>query len=290
MLPQITPTTGRPSKLEGADLRGLREFGYGKTEFAQACALFERFTGMTMIKRKRDLVYGRLIRRLRATGETSFETYLARVERDKGEAEHFVNSLTTNLTSFFREAHHFPILAEHATRKRSGRRYRVWCAAASTGEEPYSIAMTLAQAHGLLPSPAEVIATDIDTNVLSSAREGTYSEERVASLDGSALRDFFLRGKGKHVGKVRVIEALRKSIVFRQQNLLGGRWSVNGPFDAIFLRNVMIYFDRDSQVKTLEKIHSHLADDGLLFTGHAESLFYASHLFKAVNANVYRKR
>ena len=264
--------------------RGPREFEYNEGDFARAAALFKRYTGMATLERKRDLVYSRLIRRVRLTGSGTFRVYLKKVSQDEREAEQFVNALTTNLTYFFREKHHFPILADHAACA-TGHRYRVWSAASSTGEEPYSIAITLAR----LRIGAEIVATDLDTNVLKTAREGMYSEAHGASLTPDVLQAYFLRGKGLNEGRIRVTEALRKSIAFEQLNLLRPDWCVRGKFDAIFLRNVMIYFDRPSQLAVLARLAEHLHDEGLLFTGHAESLFYASQLFRPVGPTVYKK-
>jgi chemotaxis protein methyltransferase CheR len=279
-----SPTAHRP-----VDLREIREFPFAESDFAQACSLFEQLTGMTMVRRKVDLVYGRLIRRLRARSVHSFASYFEIVRRDPLESEQFVNALTTNLTSFFREPQHFPILRDHALKVKPKGELRVWCAAASTGEEPYSIAITLAETYGSAPPPAQIVATDLDTNVLRAAREGIYDGERIAKLDPTMLKKYFLRGKGPNRGRACVAAEIRDSVSFAPLNLLSNDWSVKSPFDAIFLRNVLIYFNRTEQLKVISRVAGYLVDDGLLFTGHSESLFYASHLFRAIGPTVYRK-
>lgn len=283
----MPPVTGKRSKLKTAALKSLREFDFTEADFAQAQDLLHKLTGMTMGARKGDLVYSRLVRRIRSTGAGSFPGYLQLVRSDGAESEHFVNALTTNLTSFFREPHHFPILGGHALRSKPQGGYRVWCAAASTGEEPYTIAIALANAYGTSSPPVRITATDLDTNVLATARNGIYDEARITSLDRSLLATHFLRGKNGKSGQVRVSAALRERIEFKQLNLLGATWPLAGPFDAIFLRNVLIYFDRPAQLKTLRRLAGHLAPGGLLFTGHSESLFYASDIFRPVGPTVY---
>src|SRR5690349_11326315 len=201
------------------------------------------------------MVYSRLARRLRATGIHSFGKYLDDLEGGRlgEEWESFTNALTTNLTSFFREAHHFPLLADHVNglRGRESGPLTIWCSASSTGEEPYSIAMTLCEAFNTLNPPVQIIATDIDTNVLATASEGMYGVERIEKMSEERLKRFFLKGKGRHEGMVRVRPELRQLVTFRQLNLLSDNWALNGQFDAIFCRNVMIYFDKDTQRKIL---------------------------------------
>jgi chemotaxis protein methyltransferase CheR len=282
-------TIGTRSNLNGHE-DGLREVSFTREDFAQTVGLLQQLTGMVIRERKRDLVYGRIMRRLRATGTASFSEYLDRVRSDEVEAEQFVNALTTNLTSFFREAHHFPVLADHALRAKPNGNLHVWCAASSTGEEPYSIAITLAQAYGTVPPPATILATDLDTNVLHTAREGVYDVERVKNVPPDVLKAFFLKGKGENAGRVRVSRAVRESVVFERMNLLGTQFPPKRRFDAIFLRNVLIYFKREDQREVLQRIAATLADDGILITGHSESLFYAGDLFKTVGSTVYCRR
>jgi chemotaxis protein methyltransferase CheR len=243
--------------------------------------------GINLNDNKKDMVYSRLGRRLRAMGLKSFQDYLTRVEQDQGdEWEAFINSLTTNLTAFFREPHHFPLLKEHVLSLRK-RPIRLWCSASSTGEEPYTMAMTMVDAFGTYKPPVEIIATDIDTNVLSKAEAGIYPLERVEKLPKDILKRFFLKGIGGNEGYVQVRRELRDLISFRRLNLLDDRWPINGAFDAIFCRNVMIYFDKSTQYKILERFAPMLEAHGVLFAGHSESLHHASDIFRLRGKTVY---
>jgi chemotaxis protein methyltransferase CheR len=266
---------------------GLKEFDFTPRDFDRVRALIYRRAGIALAPGKQEMVYSRLARRLRAVGMQSFESYLDRLERsgDDAEWEAFTNSLTTNLTSFFREEHHFPILGEHVRRREA---VQVWCCASSTGEEPYSIAMTLCEAYGSLTPPAQILATDIDTNVLATAEAGVYPMERVERLSPERLRRFFLKGTGGKAGLVRVRPELRKLITFRQLNLLDASWQVSSGFDAIFCRNVMIYFDKPTQGRILERFAPLMKSDGLLFAGHSENFLYVTDAFKLRAKTVYQ--
>jgi chemotaxis protein methyltransferase CheR len=236
---------------------------------------------------KQDMVYGRIARRIRIKRLNSFSEYLLQLESDPGEWEEFVNSLTTNLTSFFREGYHFPILADYL-REHGGRRIKLWCGAASTGEEPYSMAITAIQALG--PNPAvEIVATDIDTKVLAEAEAAVYPYERVKRLAEDKLA-FFLRGTGTNAGKVKVRPEVRNLVTFRKQNLLDQQWAVQGPFDVIFCRNVLIYFDRPTQRQLVERFSPLLSADGLLFIGHSETLANDRDLYTLRGQTVYEVR
>jgi chemotaxis protein methyltransferase CheR len=264
-----------------------REFLFTSKDFERIRQLIYDHAGISLNSSKQDMVYTRLARRLRATGISSFKEYLALLENgDEAEWEAFSNSLTTNLTSFFREPYHFPLLAEHL-RKQKGHPISLWCSAASTGEEPYTMAMTAVDAFGTFTPPVSIVATDIDTNVLATAEAGIYPVERVEKLSAAVVKRFFLRGKGAHAGFVRVRPELRALITFKQMNLLSPAWDVRGPFDAIFCRNVMIYFDKDTQLKILERFAPLLQPDGLLFSGHSESFHNAGHVFTLRGKTVY---
>jgi len=264
-----------------------KEFLFTQSEFERIRTLLYQHSGIKLNDSKKDMVYSRLGRRLRATGLKSFQEYLALVEQDQGdEWEAFINSLTTNLTAFFREPHHFPLLREHVLSLRK-KPLRLWCSAASTGEEPYTMAMTMIDAFGSYKPPVEIIATDIDTNVLTKAKAGIYSLERVEKLPEETLKRFFLKGIGKNVGFVQVRKELRDMISFRTLNLLDEQWSINGSFDVIFCRNVMIYFDKDTQYKILKRFAPMLESHGLLFAGHSESLHHAAEFFKLRGNTIY---
>jgi len=263
-----------------------REFRFTRADFERVRQLLYEYAGISLSDSKKDMVYARLSRRLRQRGLDSFRAYLDLVERRGEEWQAFVNALTTNLTSFFRESHHFPILAELA-RTCPRRPIRVWCSAASTGEEPYTIAMTLVDTFGSLQPPVEIIATDIDTQVLEKARAGIYSEQVVDKLPAQLVRRFFRRGTGSRAGLVRVRRELCRLVQFRQLNLLAPEWPAEGPFEAIFCRNVMIYFDKETQYKILRRFVPLLDPDGLLFAGHSESLHHAADLFRLRGRSVY---
>ena len=249
--------------------------------------LIYKRAGIALADSKQEMVYSRLARRLRATGIGSFVQYLDLLERggDVDEWEAFTNALTTNLTSFFRESHHFPILADYV--KTLKEPATVWCSASSTGEEPYSIAMTLCEAYGSLTPPAQIVATDIDTNVLATGANGVYPLERIEKMSPERVKKFFLRGKGAQEGFVRVRPELRKLVTFKQLNLLGDGWPVTGPFDVIFCRNVMIYFDKPTQSKILSRFVPMMKPHALLFAGHSENFLYVSDALKLKGKTVY---
>lgn len=262
-------------------------FTFTPRDFSRVRALIYRQAGISLSESKQEMVYSRLARRLRAKGMNSFEVYLDGLEsgRDPEEWEAFTNALTTNLTSFFREAHHFPILAEHA--RTAATPFSVWCSASSTGEEPYSIAMTLCETFNTLTPPVTIIATDIDTNVLESAARGIYTLDRLDKMPEARARRFFLRGKGDQAGMVRVRPELRQLISFQPLNLLAASWPIRGPFDAIFCRNVMIYFDKPTQSKILARFVPLMKPQGLLFAGHSENFMYVSEFLKLRGKTVY---
>ena len=262
-------------------------FTFTPRDFARVRALIYRQAGISLSESKQEMVYSRLARRLRAKNINSFDEYLNGLEhgRDSAEWEAFTNALTTNLTSFFREAHHFPILAEHARNAKAP--LSVWCSASSTGEEPYSIAMTLCEAFDTLTPPVSIIATDIDTNVLEAAADGIYTLDRLDKMPQARARRFFLRGKGERADMVRVRPELRQLITFKPLNLLAASWPVSGPLDVIFCRNVMIYFDKPTQGKILARFAPLMKPDGLLFAGHSENFMYATDAFKLRGKTVY---
>jgi len=266
-----------------------REFDFSDQDFEKVRSLIYARAGISLGPAKRDMVYSRLARRLRALGLRRFCDYLDMLQRntDDEEWEAFTNALTTNLTSFFREAHHFPILAEHVL-KHPDRGSTIWCCASSTGEEPYSIAIAVVEAFGSFTPPVSIIATDIDTQVLGKAEAGVYPMERLEKMSPERVRRFFLKGSGGREGYAKVRPELQKLISFKRLNLLDGGWPVRGPLDVIFCRNVMIYFDKQTQAKILRRFAPLLREDGLLFAGHSESLFHVSDVFQLLGRTVYR--
>lgn len=265
-----------------------RDFEFTSADFTKIRALIHRRAGISLSEHKRDMAYSRLARRLRARGLNRFCDYLELLERedDPSEWEAFTNSLTTNLTAFFRESHHFPILAEFV--KRREQPVSVWCSAASTGEEPYSIAMTLVEALGESAArSASVIATDLDTQVLAKADAGVYAFEQVKHLSPERLKRFFLKGTGAQAGRVKVRPELRAMIRFAQLNLTDADYGLTKPFDAIFCRNVMIYFDKPTQSQVLARFEPLMKPGGLLFAGHSENFTYVTQAFRLRGQTVY---
>jgi chemotaxis protein methyltransferase CheR len=264
-----------------------RDYLLTDSDFSRVRALIHQRAGIALGDQKREMVYSRLSRRLRELGMSDFTSYLnlLETERDSAEWQAFTNALTTNLTAFFREAHHFPLLAEHV--KNCTAPVSVWCSAASTGEEPYSIAMTLIEALGSRAATASVIATDIDTQVLEKAASGVYTMEQVSKLPVERLKRFFLKGSGARAGQVRIRPEVQAMVKFGQLNLLDTQWGLKEPFDAIFCRNVMIYFDKPTQNKILQRFAPLMKPHGWLFAGHSENFSYASQPFRLRGQTVY---
>ncbi|WP_432379197.1 CheR family methyltransferase [Duganella sp. P38] len=265
----------------------VKEFDFNARDFERVRGLIYKRAGISLADSKQEMVYSRLARRLRATGIDSFAKYLDQLEAGHlgEEWESFTNALTTNLTSFFREAHHFPLLAEHVKGKREP--LTIWCSASSTGEEPYSIAMTVCEAFNTLTPNCQIVATDIDTNVLATAANGVYGMDRLDKMSPERQRRFFLKGKGDREGMARVRPELRNMITFKQLNLLADSWPISGQFDAIFCRNVMIYFDKATQRKILSRFVPLMKPDALLFAGHSENFLYVSESLKLRGKTVY---
>jgi len=267
-----------------------RDFEFNDRDFRRVCELIHQRAGIALAPAKRDMVYGRLSRRLRALGMHTFQQYLDKLERDGGgEWEAFTNALTTNLTSFFREPHHFEKLREELQARANRAPLQIWSCAASTGEEPYSLAITACETFGTLAPPVRIMATDVDTQVLATGAQGVYALDRISGLDPTIKRRYFQRGTGPNVGKCRVVPALRRLIEFRQLNLLAPRYDVGGPYDALFCRNVMIYFDKPTQRAILSRLVQHMGDDGLLYTGHSENYLHAADLIQPCGRTLYRR-
>ena len=265
-----------------------REFHFTTQDFQRVRKMIYDYAGISLGDGKQELVYSRLSRRLRETGVPTFGQYLNLLEQnDAKEWGAFVNALTTNLTSFFREPHHFPILAELLQKFDRSRTIVLWCSASSTGEEPYSMAMTAIDAFNSFTPPVRIIATDLDTSVLDTARRGEYSMDRVEKLDKDLIRRFFIRGSGVQDGFVKVRPELQNMVTFRRLNLLDIAWPIRDKVDAIFCRNVMIYFDKETQLAILKKMAPLLRSEGLLFAGHSEHFYHADALFKLRGHTVY---
>ena len=266
-----------------------RQFAYTARDFDRVRQLIHAKAGIALADSKEDMVYSRLVRQLKAQACQSLGQYLDWLESSGSEDDWqaFTNALTTNLTAFFRESHHFDSLGELLQKRSRGERTLIWSAAASTGEEPYSIAMTAIEAYGSLTPPVTILATDIDTQVLETAERGIYPLERIEKLSPERQRRFFKRGSGANAGFCRVNDELRALIRFKPLNLLDPVWPMRGPFQAIFCRNVMIYFDKPTQLAIIQQIAPRMARDGLFYAGHSESFSHATHLIKPIGRTIY---
>ncbi|MCG8427680.1 MAG: protein-glutamate O-methyltransferase [Chromatiales bacterium] len=271
-----------------------REFAFTQRDFDFLRTVANQRTGIVVTDEKFDMFYSRLSRRVRALGLKSFSQYcdVIRTEQDDNEVLELVNAITTNLTSFFRENHHFEYLANTLIphlleRNAASRTIRIWSAGCSTGEEPYSLAMTLKES---VPTDwkIELLATDIDSNVLAKAASGIYQLERVSGIPKTRLRRWFVKGKGKQAGYVRLKPEVRNMIKFGQLNLMEG-WSMDAKFDVIFCRNVIIYFDKTSKTQLVNRYADSLTGDGHLFIGHSESLFKVTERFHLIGNTIYQR-
>ena len=268
------------------------EFELSNADFERVRQLIYQRAGISLHTGKQAMVYSRLSRRLRETNHRAFADYLQWLERSTGaqadaEWQEFVNCLTTNLTAFFREEHHFHALVEDLG-QRKDRQLRIWCNAASTGEEPYSLAMTVVEALGP-QARAQILCSDIDTKVLETARRGVYPANS-RGLDPARLKRHFMRGTGANDGFIRARPELTRLLEFRPFNLMNSSWSALGdPFDIVFCRNVMIYFDSPTQRKVLERMHAAMKPGSLLYVGHSENFTDSRDLFRLRGKTIYEK-
>lgn len=265
------------------------EFPFDAADFERVRTLIYQRAGINLNAGKKAMVYSRLSRRLRALEQSSFGSYLRSLELSTGAAsvrewQEFVNCLTTNLTSFFREDHHFPVLAEELL-KRGGRGLRIWCNAASTGEEPFSIAMTVIEALGT-NSGVKILCSDIDTSVLARAARGIYAAD-ARGLSPMRLRQHFLAGRGSNDGYIRVKPEVHRLVEFKAHNLMDKRWALGEAVDIVFCRNVMIYFDAATQRRVLQRMHGVMKPQGVLFGGHSENFTASQDLFRLRGKTVY---
>jgi chemotaxis protein methyltransferase CheR len=267
------------------------QFPLATEDFARIAVMLRQETGISLAPTKMDLVQGRLARRLRALGLDSFSQYLEIIADPVAVEERLemINALTTNLTSFFREAHHFTYLGDTILpeiARQCPSRLRIWSAGCSSGEEPYSIAMTIAAS---LPDlqrwDAKVLATDIDTNMVATGRSGRYEASRIETVPESYRKRYLLRNES---GTVQVADTLRDLVAFRQLNLLGA-WPMRGRFDVIFCRNVIIYFDKPTQRILFDRFADILTPGGWLIVGHSETLFRMTERFESLGRTMYRK-
>ncbi len=271
----------------------MREFEYTLADFDVLRKLSNQYSGILVPDDKFDMFYSRLSKRLRMLGFSHFKQYCQYLQSHPDEEfTEFINAVTTNLTSFFRENHHFDYLSrtfipELLKSKQGQRQIKVWSAGCSTGEEPYSLAMTLKER---VPEDwdIKILATDLDTNVLATAAEGIYGLDRLGGISEPRLKRWFQRGSGAQSNKVRVKAELRQLIQFKQLNLMQ-EWPMKGCFDFIFCRNVLIYFDRDTKAMLAKRYASLLQDGSHLFIGHSESLHQLDTGFSLIGNTIYKK-
>lgn len=281
-----------PFDMSNDDVMG-REFAFSEADFKKVVTLVGEKTGISISPNKHNMVYSRLARRLRALKFATFKQYFAYLEDENNgrELTDFVNALTTNLTHFFREEHHFTHLAEYlkqleATKPRA-KRLRIWSAGCSTGMEPYSMAMTIQNAmESLTGWDAKILATDIDTNVLQTGRDGEYVAEAVEKMDPAYLKKYFKKVVGKETYTADSV--LKRMITFKMLNLMEP-FPMKGPFDAIFCRNVMIYFEKPTQDVLVKKFVEKLAPGGFLYIGHSETVRGLDDVLHSTGRTIYQK-
>jgi chemotaxis protein methyltransferase CheR len=273
-----------------------REFPFTRCDFDYLREIVNKRTGIVVGDDKADMFYSRLSRRVRKLGLRKFSEYceLIRAETTGCEMLELINAITTNLTYFFRENHHFDhlrqqVLPELFEVNRISRRIRIWSAGCSTGEEPYSIAISLREAL----SDAEgwqirLTASDIDSSVLAQAASAVYPKDRTHCIAQPCLQRWFQKGRGSNSGMVRLKPEVSEMVQFRQVNLMDD-WSIDEPLDVIFCRNVMIYFDKQTKAKLIDRFADALKTGGSLFIGHSESLFKMTDRFELISNTVYRK-
>jgi len=266
-----------------------REFGFSQADYERVAAHVYRIAGIHLGDTRKEMVYSRLAREVRRLGLSTVTAYLEYLEQaGPHEWTRFVNVLTTNLTSFFREQHHFGILSEKVL-PLAARPARIWSCGCASGEEPYSIAMTCCEYFNDDPAAVSILATDINTLMLQQAAGGVFEREKAEGLSAERLRRFFLEGSGAYAAQVKVKDWLKRCIDFRMLNLMQPAWNIEGQFDAIFCRNVMIYFDKPTQFEILKRFVPLLKQPhGLLFAGHSEAFFNAKELFTPLGATTYR--
>lgn len=271
-----------------------REFPMSEADFHFIQQIAKERTGIELGSHKREMIYSRIVRRIRALRLPDFGSYCRFLEANpEAELTNFINAITTNLTAFFREKHHFDylldvVLPEIKKRNQATKRIRIWSAGCSTGEEPYSLAITLHKALAREKWDAKILATDLDTNVVAHGRKGIYTRDRVNGLPDALISENF---QSVMLGEAQAYEVrshLKEYITFNHLNLLGP-WPMKNSFDLIFCRNVVIYFSKDTQRTLFDRYANILVDSGYLFIGHSESLHGVSKRFDPLGKTMYRK-
>lgn len=279
-----------------------KEYLLTDSDFSYLSKLAGEVAGISLSSGKRELIYGRLVKRLRALDLKDFKSYCLLLKEgeeeggNKDERTHFINSITTNVTSFFRENHHFEFMAEsllpELISKKSADsrpRLRIWSAGCSSGREPYSIAMVLKECVPDIERwDVKILATDLDSNILEVAKTAIYPKDHVKEISLDRRKRWFQVGCGVNENSIKVIDEIKNMVTYRKLNLTE-KWPMKGPFDIIFCRNVTIYFDRDTRVTLLDNFAEYLGNEGCLFVGHSESLFGLTQRFSTVGRTIHRK-
>jgi len=274
-----------------------KSFTLADADFNFICEYVYDSAGIVLNASKREMVYRRLTRIIRERKLPTFSAYCQLLKtKPEQEQTYFINAITTNLTSFFREQHHFDFMKQHElprlmkAKANNGKRIRIWSSASSTGEEPYSIAITLFDTlkDKLNNWNVKILATDIDSNVLATGKAGIYEERRIEDVPLKFKKEYFQQGTNDNADKVKVDKRLQKLITFKQLNLLH-EWPMKGPLDIIFCRNVIIYFDKATQQDLFERYYDLLAPGGLLILGHSENLGQYNQYFENVGRTIFRK-
>ncbi|WP_295899070.1 protein-glutamate O-methyltransferase CheR [uncultured Vibrio sp.] len=270
-----------------------QEFELTDKDFKYVQWYMHKTVGIFLSDRKRNMVYGRLSRKMRANGVTRFSDYREIIENSKTEQANFINALTTNKTEFFREYHHFEFLEGTALEQwkhQGNKSVNIWSAGCSSGQEPYSFVSSL-YAAGAFDTfeNVNVFASDLDTKVLDHAREGIYDQDVVESIPERYLKSCFVKGKGQYSDKIKIKKGLQQQVLFNQLNLFD-KWPKMPQFDLISCRNVMIYFDRETQEALIKRFHKALKPNGILFIGHSESVGSCSNIFQHLGHTIYVKQ
>ncbi len=272
-----------------------KEFHFSDADFKKLKSIVYDRTGISIADHKKDMIYGRIARRLRALTMKKFEDYIQFLMSEQGEEEvaDFVNAVTTNLTRFFREDHHFYHLRDDVLKplaeKPNKKRLRLWSAGCSSGMECYSMAIMVAESIPNLDSwDVKILATDIDSNMLKRGNDGIYTAKDIEDIPPEFRKKYFVRIGEKGAGTYQAVEKLRHLCFFKPLNFIEP-WPVKGPFDVIFCRNVVIYFDKPTQQRVFNNFANVLGDDGWLYIGHSENLASVSDKFKLIGKTIYKK-
>lgn len=284
---------GRVLAQKESMLLDTREFDFTEKDFKFIQWFMHKHVGIYFSDKKKAMVYGRVSRQLRRLGLSGFGQYRSVIEQDPKERVYFINCLTTNKTQFFREYHHFEFLEKvllDEWSQRGKHEVRLWSAGCSTGEEPYSLLASLYQSGAFdMFDSVELTATDLDTNVLSHAKRGIYSDDAIATIPPKYLNPCFVKGKGGQQGKIKIASGLQNCVTFSQLNLLEP-WKFTDKFDLISCRNVMIYFDKQTQHDLIQRFYQALQPNGVLFLGHSESVPASMDGFHHLGHTIYVKK